>query len=133
MRNQLYINEVKTLLKSSNWKTKRAAVKLLIKLGTEDCLEALLPMINDDDLFIKSWIALALGKFENISDISPFKDMLKDGDPKIRIASARALGQMGNKEALEPLSESLWDDNWDVRKEVEKALNKIDPDWLKYL
>jgi HEAT repeat protein len=91
------------------------------------------PLINDDDLFIKSWIALALGKFENISDITPFIDMLKDRDPKIRIASARALGQMGNKKALEALSKTLWDDNWDVRKEVESALNKIDSNWLKNL
>ncbi|MCK4383891.1 MAG: HEAT repeat domain-containing protein, partial [Candidatus Lokiarchaeota archaeon] len=129
--NQTYINEVKSFLISSNWKTKRAAVKLLIKLGDEDNLEALLPLINDDDLFIKSWIALALGKFENISDISPFIEMLKDSDPKIRIAAAKALGQIGNNEALGPLAKSLWDDNWNVRKEVEAALNKIDSNWLK--
>jgi HEAT repeat protein len=131
--NQIIIGEVKSLLKAQDWKTRRAAVKLLIKLGSEECLEALLPLINDDDLFIKSWIALALGKFETISDISPFIDMLKDNDPKIRIASAKALGQMGNREALKPLSNSLWDDNWDVRIEVESALNKIDPNWLKNL
>jgi HEAT repeat protein len=59
--------------------------------------------------------------------------MLKDNDPKIRIASARALGQIEKKEALEPLAKSLWDDDWNVRKEVEIALNKIDSDWLKSL
>ena len=131
--NQIIIGEVKSLLKSQDWKTRRAAVKVLIKLSSEESLEALMPLINDDDLFIKSWIALALGKFETISDISPFIDMLKDKDPKIRIASAKALGQMRNREALEALSNSLWDDNWEVRKEVEGALNKIDPNWLKNL
>jgi HEAT repeat protein len=131
--NHKVIEEVKSLLNSPNWKTRRAAVKLLIKLGTEESLEVLMPLINDNDLFIKSWIALALGKLENINDISPFIDMLKDRDPKIRIASARALSQIGNREALKALSKSLWDDNWDVRKEVEMALNKIDPNWLKNL
>ncbi|NVM17078.1 MAG: HEAT repeat domain-containing protein [Candidatus Lokiarchaeota archaeon] len=130
---QTYIDEMKTLLNSTNWKTKRAAVKLLIKIGNEKSLEVLLPLINDKDLYIKSWIALALGKFENISDITPFVEMLKDSDPKIRIASAKALGQIGNREALDYLAKSLWDDNWNVRKEVEVALNKIDSDWLKSL
>jgi len=132
-KNQNYINKVKSFLSSSNWKTKRAAVKLLIKLGNEDSLEALLPLINDEDLFIKSWIALALGKFENISDISPFIEMLKDKDPKIRIAAARALGQLGDKNTLNSLANSLWDDDWAVRKEIEAALNNIDPNWLKLI
>ncbi|GAH05935.1 unnamed protein product, partial [marine sediment metagenome] len=127
MTNQKYLNDVKTFLSSSNWKTKRAAVKLLIKQGTEDSLEALLPLINDEDIFIKSWIALALGKFENINDITPFIEMLEDSDPKIRIAAARALGQLGDKNALDSLANSLWDDEWTVRKEIEAALNNIDP------
>ncbi len=124
---------MKSFLSSSNWKTRRAVVKLLIKIGNEDSLEALLPLINDDDLFIKSWIALALGKFENISDISPFIEMLEDRDPKIRIAATRALGQLGDKKALNSLANSLWDDDWAVRKEIEAALNKIDSNWLKLI
>jgi len=133
MTNQKYLKDVKSFLSSSNWKTKRAAVKLLIKIGNEDSLEALLPLINDDDLFIKSWIALALGKVENISDISPFIEMLEDSDPKIRIAAAKALGQLGDKSVLNSLANSLWDDDWAVRKEIEVALNKIDPNWLKLI
>jgi len=124
---------VRSFLNSSNWKTRRAAVKLLIKIGSENSLEALLPLINDEDLFIKSWIALALGKFENISDISPFIEMLKDNDPKIRIAAARALGQLRDKQALNSLANSLWDDDWVVRKEIEAALNNIDSNWLKLI
>lgn len=131
IKDQVYIDKVKTFLNSSNWKSKRAAVKLLIKIGKEDCVDSLLPLVNDDDLFVRSWIALALGKFDTISDISPFFEMLKDGDPKIRIASAKALGQIGNKEALEPLAKSVWDDDWKVRKAVEEALHLIDPNWLK--
>ena len=95
-------------MNSPNWKTKRAAVKLLIKFGSEYSLEVLLPLINDDDLFIKSCIALALGKFENISDISPFIEMLEDSDPKIRIAAAKALGQLVDKKILNSLTNSLW-------------------------
>ena len=93
----------------------------MIKIGSSECLESLLPLINDDDLFIRSWIALALGKFENIDDISPFIEMLEDGDPKIKIAAAKALGQLGNEESLKPLIKTLWDDDWSVRKEVCRA------------
>ena len=57
--------------------------------------------------------------------------MLEDNDPKIRIAAAKALGQIGNNDALEPLAKSLWDDDWNVRTEVEAALNRIDSKWLK--
>jgi HEAT repeat protein len=70
---------------------------------------------------------------ENIKDITPIIDMLKDADPKIRIASAKALSEIGNKDALLHLKKSLWDDDWNVRKEVEIALDKIDPNWLKNL
>ena len=73
------------------------------------------------------------GKFENIRDISPFIEMLNDDDPKIRIVAAKALGQIGKSDALEPLANALWDNEWDVRKEIEAALNNIDSNWLKLI
>jgi HEAT repeat protein len=76
---------------------------------------------------------MSLGKLENISDITPFLTLLKDKDPKMRIAAAKSLGQIGNKEALKWLAKLLWDDDWKVKKEIENALNAIDPNWSELI
>ena len=89
--------------------------------------------MGDKDIFIRSWIAMSLGKLENISDITPFITLLEDKDPKMRIAVAKALGQIGDKEALKWLAKSLWDDDWKVKKEIEFALNSIDPNWFELI
>ena len=70
---------------------------------------------------------------KEIDSIEPIILLLKDSDDKIRISAARALGEIGNKEAINFLIEVLGDDNWDVRKEIEIALNRIDPKWMNFL
>ena len=85
----------------------------------------LIGLMGDPDIYIRSWVAMSLGKLENISDLTPFASLLKD--PKMRIAAAKALGQIGDKKALKWLAKSLWDDDWKVKKEIKEALNKIDP------
>lgn len=76
---------------------------------------------------------MALGKLKDINSIEPFTQLLKENDDKIRLSAIKALGEIGNKDAIKPLIETLGDDNWDIRKEVENALNQIDPDWMSYL
>ena len=44
-----------------------------------------------------------------------------------------SLGEVGDIKAIKPLSNLMADDDWDVRKEVEKALNQIDSDWMSFL
>ena len=127
------IERAKELTTDLNWKTRRAGVKLIIKIGDGKSVESLIVLMEDEDIFIRSWVAMALGKLENISDITPFITLLKDKDPKMRIAAAKALSQIGDKEALEHLAKSLWDDDWKVKKEIEVALNTIDPNWLELI
>jgi HEAT repeat protein len=127
------INIAKGSLESPNWKTRRAGVKLFMRIGNKDSINALVSCLTDEDVYIKSWAAMALGKLKNVDSIEPFIQLLKETDSKIRISSAKALGDIGTKEAIKPLVEALGDDNWDVRKEVENALNRIDPDWMSNL
>jgi HEAT repeat protein len=126
-------NIAKDSLNSPNWKTRRAGVKLLMRIENKDSINALVTCLNDEDVYIKSWAAMALGKLKDVDSIEPFILLLKETDVKIRISSVKALGEIGSKEAIKPLVETLGDDNWDVRKEVENALNKIDPDWMSHL
>ncbi|MFX1549754.1 MAG: HEAT repeat domain-containing protein [Promethearchaeota archaeon] len=120
-------------LKNPNWKTRRAAVSLLLHTGSKESLDSLISCLNDEDVYIKSWAAMALGKLKDVDSIEPFIQLLKEKDDKIRISAIKALGEIGNKEAIKPLINILGDYNWDVRKEIENALNQIDPDWMSYL
>lgn len=120
-------------LKSSNWKTRRTGVKLLIRVGSKDSINSLISCLNDDDVYIKSWAAMALGKIKDLDSIEPFIQLLKENDDKIRLSAVKALGEIGNKDAIKPLVEILGDDNWDVKKEVENSLNRINPDWMEDL
>lgn len=120
-------------LKSVNWKTRRAAVKILLRTGSQESLNSLISCLNDEDVYIKSWAAMALGKLKDVDSIDPFIQLLKENDIKIKISAIKALGEIGNKDAIKPLIQALGDDNWDVRKELEIALNNIDPDWMSYL
>jgi len=127
------VSKAKDSLKSSNWKIRRAAVKLLIKTGGEESIDILISCLDDNDVHIKSWAAMALGKLKNIDSIEPFIQLLKDSDSKIRISAVKALGEIGNKEVIKALIETLGDDSWEVKKETENALNLIDEDWMDYL
>ena len=127
------IEKAKSSLKNSNWKIRRAGVKLLIRVGSKDSINSLISCLDDEDVYIKSWAAMALGKIKDIDSIEPFIQLLKENDDKIRLSAVRALGEIGNKDAIKPLAEILGDDNWDVKKEVENALNRINPDWMEEL
>ncbi|KKL82447.1 hypothetical protein LCGC14_1984700, partial [marine sediment metagenome] len=127
------VNLAKDSLNSSNWKIRRAAVRLLIRTGSKESINSLISCLNDDDVHIKSWAAMALGKLKDIDSIEPFTQLLKETDKKIRISAVKALGEIGNKDAIKPLIEVLGDDNWEVKKEVENALNRIDTKWMSYL
>ena len=127
------IEMAKSSLKNSNWKIRRTGVKLLIRVGSKDSINSLISCLDDDDVYIKSWAAMALGKIKDVDSIEPFIQLLKETDDKIRLSAVKALGEIGNKDAIKPLIEILGDDNWDVKKEVENSLNRINPDWMEDL
>jgi HEAT repeat protein len=127
------VEMAKGSLNNSNWKIRRTGVKLLIRVGSKDSINYLISCLDDDDVYIKSWAAMALGKIKDLDSIEPFIQLLKENDDKIRLSAVKALGEIGNKDAIKPLIEILGDDNWDVKKEVENSLNRINPDWMEDL
>jgi HEAT repeat protein len=76
---------------------------------------------------------MALGKIKDVDSIEPFIQLLKENDDKIRISAIKALGEIGHMDAIKPLIEILGDDNWDIKKEVENSLNRINPNWMEDL
>ena len=82
---------------------------------------------------MKSWATKSLGKLKNVKNIEPLVKLLHDNDPKIRLAAVKAFAELGDRKALNPLISALGDDDWDIRKEIENALNQIDKDWMKNL
>ncbi len=127
------IEMAKSSLKNTNWKIRRAGVKLLIRVGSKESINSLISCLDDNDVYIKSWAAMALGKIKDVDSIEPFIQLLKETDDKIRLSAIKALGEIGNKDAIKSLIEILGDDNWDVKKEVENSLNRINPDWMEDL
>ena len=76
---------------------------------------------------------MALGRLKEVDSIYPFLQLLKEHDAKIRLSVAKALGEIGNKDAIKSLIAAIHDDNWDVRKEIESSLSKLDKDWMSHL
>ncbi len=127
------IELAKNALEKSDWKVRRSAVNILIKIGADYAVEALIKCLNDKDVYVKSWAAKSLGKMREIKNLEPLTNLIKDNDSKIRLSAIHALGEIGDKRALEPLINAIGDDNWEVRKEIENALNRIDPKWMQSL
>lgn len=125
-------------LNDEDWRMRRSIVKLLIRISKEtnlknEALEPLMGCVNDEDKYVKSWAVKALGNLTSIDNIEIFVSLLEHEDSAIKIATIKALGKIGATEAIKPLSNVLADDDWNVRKEAENALKKIDEDWMKFL
>lgn len=120
-------------LESGDWKYRRAIVQLLVKIGTENSLKPLISCLEDDDPYVKAWAARGIGRLKSLKDFEPLLLMLKNDNPKLRISAINALGAMGGDDKISYLVEMLGDDNWEVKTEAEKALNKINPNWMSLL
>jgi HEAT repeat protein len=59
----------------------------------------------------------------------PLLEALKDENPNVRRSAAMALRDMNDSRSIKPLIAALMDKNIFVRKDVEEALYKVDPNW----
>jgi HEAT repeat protein len=129
--NDKIFDKAKKLLKDLNWKKRRIGVKLLKRIGTPEALRYLKNSLDDDDIYVKIWSIKALKDLKEDETVKILADMLDDKEKKVQVAIIRTLGNLKNKKALKPLSKLLLVDDFKIKKEVEKALNKIDPEWIE--
>jgi quinoprotein glucose dehydrogenase len=68
-----------------------------------EVLEALIPLVKDKDLEVRSQAAKVLGEGKSEKAYGDLVDMLKDPEPRARFFAAMALGKIGKKEAVAPI------------------------------
>jgi len=125
----------------SPYQVQKAAAEALVKIGNA-AVEPLIAALEDQDRRYN--VARALGQIGDARAAEPL--ILALEDRKMWIEAAEALGMIGDTHAVEPLVEVFikdyehynTDDSYDfytrciVRDTVEKALDKIDPNWTKF-
>ncbi len=105
-------------------------VRVLIGLDTEECSQALIDALNDEDNAVRKEAALAIAEGVEQGATHPLlMDALGSmvaqlvlGERDLRRACARALGTLGNHAAAAPLLNALQDEDLNVRIQVMDAL-----------
>mgnify|MGYP003881496055 CR=1 FL=1 len=117
------------------------AAEALVKIG-KPAVEPLITALKDENRYVQTMAAEALGKIGDQRAVEPLitalKDVLKDEDDSERylvsqsvvaFAAAEALSQIG-KPAVEPLISALKDENSDVRYYAAYAFSKMKDPWV---
>jgi len=84
-------------------------------------LEPLVAALCDNDKFVRSWAAGALGKAGS-SAIDPLLRVLEMPDASVCYYAALALAELGDMRAIPTLSRALREGDWDIRPSAAQAL-----------
>jgi HEAT repeat protein len=101
--------------------------KAAIALGEirdKRAVDPLILLLCDDDRFVKSHAALALGAIGEPA-VNPLIRCLREGDGNLRWGAAIALGKIRDPRAIEPLIRALADKYENVRAEAASSLASI--------
>ena len=112
-------------LRSSNLKTRLAAVAELAKTKHSDCVEPLLFAMKDKEPEIRTAVALALGQFQDKRIVQALIGMLTDPTPMVRTAAVEVLGQLKDPGATRWLVNLLRDDDASVRLRTVRSLEQL--------
>ena len=112
-------------LRSSNLKTRLAAITELAASKHSDCVEPLLFAMKDKEPEIRGAVALALGQFQDRRVAEPLIKMLADPAPVVRTAAAEALGQLKEPGAIRWLVGLLRDADATVRLRAVRSLERL--------
>ena len=94
------------------------------RLVIRRAIEPLILLLCDEDRFVKSHAALALGAFGELA-VTPLLRALHEGDGNLRWGAAIALGKIRDPRAIEPLIQALADKYDNVRAESASSLAAI--------
>jgi len=101
----------------------KAAVALG-EIGDPQAIEPLILLLCDEDRFVKSHAALALGSIGEPA-VNPLLRALREGDGNLRWGAAIALGKIRDPRSIEPLIRALADKYENVRAESASSLATI--------
>jgi HEAT repeat protein len=88
--------------------------------------EGLLTMLaREDDAFIRSAAALALGFVGGVRSAEPLIKALENDEALVAMEAAAALGRLGHTESIEPLCEALQNPDSNVRASASTALGSL--------
>jgi HEAT repeat protein len=97
------------------------------ELGKHRDLRTVMPLIaalSDNDKFVRSWAAGALGK-AGPPAVAPLLQVLDDPDAAIATAAALALAEIGDLRGVPLLTRALTEADWDVRPSAAAALASL--------
>jgi HEAT repeat protein len=91
-----------------------------------EAVQPLIGLLHDEDPFVRSSAARALGAMGPAEALGPLLDLLRDGHFFVRSLAAEALGEMKALEALDPLVALMGHAN--DRKAAVRALAELVPE-----
>jgi hypothetical protein len=97
------------------------------ELGKHNDPRAVMPLVtalSDNDKFVRSWAAGALGK-AGAAAVEPLLIVLEGSDAAIGYYAALALGEIGDLRAVPMLAQAIQKGDYDIRPSAANALNLL--------
>ncbi len=121
--------DIRGLIKSLDYRddpaVRQAAIQALGKLGTEEAIEPLVSLLDDEDTAIRVSVIHALGHIGSSKVIDPLVRGLESRDPHIYTAAAQALGHMDTPKAVEPLIAAIKSKKDDISEVAFESIAQI--------
>jgi HEAT repeat protein len=121
-----------TLLKDHQaWYLQITATKILYQLGSEKelgsekVIQALIPLLNNQDSNVRRQIINLLGQLGSKKAIKPLIALLNDKNSSVQMQIIESLAQLGSKKAIKPLIALLNDKNSSVQMQTVKSLAQL--------
>jgi len=105
-----------------------AIVGSLSRLGAaapEACLQAVLPLLEEDDPFIRSSAVTVLGRLRGPEVERALSFALKDEAAEVRQAAVKAMSESGDSDQLPALQLAMTDENVEVRRMATEVLGRL--------
>ena len=104
------------------------AAHAILALGSEESASALIPMLNDNDEFVRREVAYSLGRTHSRRATAPLSERLvSDKEDGVRAAAAVALGEITDEAAVVVLATVLSPQASAQRKEKRKRKDERNP------
>jgi len=104
------------------------AAHAILALGPEESASALIPILNDNDEFVRREVAYSLGQTRSRRATAPLNErLLSDKEDGVRAAAAIALGEIADEAAVVVLATVLSPQPSAQRKEKRKRKDERNP------